>query len=523
MSKIKSHFFFKTISILVIISICAVDIARAYPEYSASSHALAAEVMSQRTPMDPSIIPYRDQLYEKAELLGASLSIARYLLGDEETGENPLSKDYLESVMRRELGNAVEGVIFPDVAVENGIVSVPIDKDGKSFTIRVALVSTLTPRELAVYDLVAGEKYAVEFVTEDTGRDSAQPEKAITAVVSEPVTEISLEPAAEDSSAFEARTEKLPWWRVTKFTVRNILQSLALVLIVSQIAFAAGDSSVAEADILKRYLVSFYEFLKLYVTPYIDYAIGSPARYKGIALLPWLKFIGMIAPFGWFAANHFVRGLRYAMKIKAEKILKLHIVIARYCALHLSILMTILAYVNFRTGYPAIAYPAIAVLFTFMGSFMAAGWFYVKNNIPYNEKVMHAFLKEKCSWREIVSKAFMWEYEILYRHRPWGYPDINAVRKYIRKEYPSEPSVGLREHMVGLMGIGYGESVFHDTFDAVLRMEENGISKDTGRAYFNEIAQEAGLTLTSLSLFFEGWDCSTPAKTIESQNEFIIS
>ncbi|MFH1836630.1 MAG: hypothetical protein ABH862_00765, partial [Candidatus Omnitrophota bacterium] len=259
MNKIKSHFYFKSISILVIIAFLSLDIAWAYPDNPASADTLAFEVMSQPQIMDPGLATYKESMISDVNILGTSLSVARYLLGDTEEGEASLPLEHMAAVIRDELGDAAENIDLTRVSLKEGIVIIPVKKDSQKFEVQIALKNSLAADDLSGYEWLVSDKYAVRIITEGKNLEKqgvpGKTKKEIT--VSGPVAEIDVDkalPAKVEADKDAVTKSEKPWWKPSIVTIRRIM-SVVLVVLVPVITLAGQREAERELGLLGKTIV----------------------------------------------------------------------------------------------------------------------------------------------------------------------------------------------------------------------------------------------------------------------------
>lgn len=245
MEKIKNHRLFKTICLVLIFTFISLDISYAYPpEHNTASSTLAAPSMLQKPPMTEHTAEFQKSVFAQAGLLGSSCSIAKYLLEDKQ----PLG--HLESVMRVELGNAIEGIDLSHVTFyKNNIVLIPYEKDGKKHIIQIALRNDVSENELRGYKYLISDKYVIKEMPEDY-----QEPIAVATVEEKEVPEVEItEPITEVTSLQVAEKQAEPVAKERFFTVKKILAALAIVGLVSSLVRAADEvtkSAFGSEDVL---------------------------------------------------------------------------------------------------------------------------------------------------------------------------------------------------------------------------------------------------------------------------------
>ncbi|RKY41050.1 MAG: hypothetical protein DRP85_07295, partial [Candidatus Makaraimicrobium thalassicum] len=164
-------------------------------------------------------------MFSDAGMLASVLSIGGYLLGDPEKNTKPLPLEHLESVMKNELGSALTGIDASKVVDKDGVVLIPYTKADKKYIIQIALKNTLSAQDLAGYEWVISDKYAVKILPEDYKEPEPAPDKATVkkeepqVAVSEPIAELT---ADEIQVPEEADNLKKP----SKFSVRAVVRSI---------------------------------------------------------------------------------------------------------------------------------------------------------------------------------------------------------------------------------------------------------------------------------------------------------
>ncbi|MFH1846977.1 MAG: phosphoglycerate kinase [Candidatus Omnitrophota bacterium] len=167
MNLIRKHMFFKFISVLLIIAFLNLDLAWAYPSNSPNTQNLAVSTMFQKQIMVEGVEEFKD----KAVALNSALNIGRYLLGDPSAGMRPLSKDFMETVLKRELGNDLAGIDISSVKInqKENIVLIPYSPPEKTpqeqsekYVIQVALKNKVNKSKMIGVEYDLSKKYIVK-------------------------------------------------------------------------------------------------------------------------------------------------------------------------------------------------------------------------------------------------------------------------------------------------------------------------------------------------------------------------
>ena len=166
MNKVKKYISFKVISAFVAISFVTLEMAWAYPAIGEEGHTLAVQSMFQPKMMTENADNLQKGMVSDSQQMASVLSIGKYLLGDPERSVNPLPLEHLESVMRTELGGALAGINVSHVAVENGMILIPCEAEGKKSIFQIALKKDILPEDKNKFNWDISGKYAVRIVPE---------------------------------------------------------------------------------------------------------------------------------------------------------------------------------------------------------------------------------------------------------------------------------------------------------------------------------------------------------------------
>jgi len=281
MIKMTGRLYFKTIAIVLVAAFMSLDVAWAYPaENGAHSCTLAVPSVCQQQPMTPEAARFQQSIFAESGAIGSVGTVAKYLLGDpEDKNSKPLPLEHLEQVLTAELGGALAGIDLSKVMVKDGVVFVPYKKDGKECIIQIALKNNLTMKDLAGYEWVISDKYAVKRLPRDYDMTKAVPaepaaaESVTTPPAEEPKVTIT-EPIAEmKAETIEMSEPNVPIRKQNTFTIRAILTTVALFFgIISGSFFPAPANSQTMES-----------------TPYASSALSETETYEVELLIKQLK------------------------------------------------------------------------------------------------------------------------------------------------------------------------------------------------------------------------------------------
>ena len=135
----------------------------------ASSHTILPQnkLLAVDSPFQSKMMSAHRQLYRSSLLLDAKLlysliAIGEYLFGNPDSGTPGLPLEFMESVMRCELGNALTGINLSTTrGVENGIVTLQYSRNNKTYAIQIALSRSLSPDQISNYEWIVFNRYAI--------------------------------------------------------------------------------------------------------------------------------------------------------------------------------------------------------------------------------------------------------------------------------------------------------------------------------------------------------------------------
>ncbi|MFH1552889.1 MAG: hypothetical protein ABID83_04545 [Candidatus Omnitrophota bacterium] len=281
MNMTKERILFKVVSMVVIVSFITLDVSRACPYEPAECNNVAAQSVFQQQMMLEYAQKFRESLFFDANILGSVLSIAGYLLGDAEKNINPLPMEHLEAVMKNELGEALAGIELSKVVDRDGVVLIPFVKDDKRNIIQMALKNNLSAQDLAGYEWVISDKYAVKVLSEDykePASEQAIAEEEPEVTLSEPIAEVSVDKITAPETVSEKK-------QIFEFQIRAIIKTVESTVLMFLLG---GCAYLPHNDKIKGVLV-MATFIAL---------ISSPSWIPRVISLVWRK----VSPVGWYSS-----------------------------------------------------------------------------------------------------------------------------------------------------------------------------------------------------------------------------
>jgi hypothetical protein len=197
--------YFKAISLMLIAAFLNLEVAWAYTEIAPGRETLSGQSVFQPEMMTAEADKYRGTIFADVKLLSSVHAISEYLLGSLSSEGSRVPLEYLEHVMKNELGKeflrgislenvvsiehlraeraedlkeALEAIGLTGNMPDGGVVIIPFkDQENRKHLIQVALKSEVSPAELAGYELppVSG-KYLIKVLSEEYGAGFSYPE-----------------------------------------------------------------------------------------------------------------------------------------------------------------------------------------------------------------------------------------------------------------------------------------------------------------------------------------------------------
>jgi len=187
MIRFRQYIFIKIVSMLVIISFLAFDIAWAYPPESGSNFKLAVPMMNASLSMNAQLESLKNVRLNEAGLLGSVLHISDYMFSSTSKKAGEQLREHMQSVIEVEISSALKGIELSAIRFkgkDKKILLVPYDKnnDGEfDFVIQIAQKNSISQKELLGFDWVISDKYAVKvlprysyaasYITEIVGKE----------------------------------------------------------------------------------------------------------------------------------------------------------------------------------------------------------------------------------------------------------------------------------------------------------------------------------------------------------------
>ncbi|HPM42683.1 MAG TPA: hypothetical protein PLV52_02520, partial [Candidatus Omnitrophota bacterium] len=319
MINFRSHFSVKIISALLILTFVTLDISWAYPEDGTprqpAASTLALPSVGQTQPVNEFAAELQASVLAERGLVVAIYDIAKYLMGDDLHKIGQLPEQHMEGALFRRLRTykALYGIDLSHVRFKDGVITMLYNTpEGQKSIIYISEKDNLAIRDLAGYDWVIGEKYAVKVLPEDyEKRETSEPllrgtEDSIPSVIArrpEADEAISKEPAISEPIAEVRHDLSLPETlskasdtsviaRRAKpdeaISIRKIITSALLMMFISPLAFSEEASIVfAAQSIFSTHPIAFTGLISM-----IGIGIGVALFFTS-----WRIF----APINWYA------------------------------------------------------------------------------------------------------------------------------------------------------------------------------------------------------------------------------
>ncbi|MFC1548852.1 hypothetical protein ACFL5E_02725 [Candidatus Omnitrophota bacterium] len=206
-------YFYRIVCLILIVTFLSWDISWAYPErVSVATQKLSAELSFQPGVMDGGRSEFRASLFSDMKVLLSVHAVADYLFGDESKGEKPLPTANLESVLRSEVGEIVEGIDLSGVENKGGVITIPLIHEGKKCEIRIVKKEDVSAKELPGEEWGTSDKYVIKVqiegqiagTSEEHQGSVSQDEESEGTLKKKPAPEIDKDPE-DGSHAFKAR------------------------------------------------------------------------------------------------------------------------------------------------------------------------------------------------------------------------------------------------------------------------------------------------------------------------------
>jgi len=237
----------KTISIILTIAFVVLDISWAYPPETTVAEMPATNTLAAQSPFQKHGLgaygqKFQESIFSDIKLFLAVNNIGDYLFAYQGNEAVKRRLEHLESTMTYEEQQALDsnpdaafltGIDLPDISVEDGVVEIPYEKGEKKYRVYMTLKANLSRSELARYEWVIGERFAVRAVPvgdEDKAlladEDGTEPEVS--------VSETVLEVTGYDRSAGEdlELSRRVSVWREKIITVKAIITRVAVIFVM---------------------------------------------------------------------------------------------------------------------------------------------------------------------------------------------------------------------------------------------------------------------------------------------------
>lgn len=209
MERFKRSVVFRSVSVILIAAFLVYDIAWAHPVDSHMRRDLQVESPFQDNMMSEIGAERQRELFAGVNFTRSVLSIARYLLGDDEQGLKPQELGTLQTVLGAELGDSARGIDLSEVQFKDGVVTIFYQAGDDELVINVARRSDVPDGELSGYDWkVTDDQYLIKVSRAVKEGDLEEAE----AVSGEEIDGFSVDIPAEEK---EYTTRYVPRGRIT--------------------------------------------------------------------------------------------------------------------------------------------------------------------------------------------------------------------------------------------------------------------------------------------------------------------